>query len=139
MERIIVGINHKVYEVEYSLREFKTWKTWNRIFLFYWNIGYTKFITNEGTEWQWVIEQFKNALEFVIPIIIPAKYHFVLHSPIQREVSNSVFYTFKVYRNDAYWTRVKKFTSAVWDAREHEWWINQRIDHCSRGQTTLLS
>lgn len=60
-------------------------------FLFNWNIGYTKFITNEGTEWQWVIEQFKNALEFVIPIIIPAKYHFVLHSPIQREVSNSVF------------------------------------------------
>lgn len=108
-------------------------------FLFYWNIGYTKFITNEGTERQWVIEQFKNALKFVIPIIIPAKYHFVLHSPIQREVSNSVFYTFKVYRNDAYWTRVKKFTSAVWDAREHEWWINQRIDHCSRGQTTLLS
>lgn len=34
MERIIVGINYKVYEVEYFLGEFKIWKIWNRIFRF---------------------------------------------------------------------------------------------------------
>lgn len=139
MERIIVGTNHKVYEVEYSQREFKTWKTWNRTFCFIGILDTPSSSQTKELSGSELLNNFKNALEFVIPIIIPAKYHFVLHSPIQREVSNSVFYTFKVYRNDAYWTRVKKFTSAVWDAREYEWWINQRIDHCSRGHTTLLS